>query len=375
MTSTPAQSAGAPDVGAPDVGAPDVGAPDVGAPDVDDGAGVRTASFDGAAGGGAAAVRTIRIASFDIGKKNFAYSVESYDLDEIDRLFAADLAPGTPGAGKARKRRPVSAPSDDFAREMVPAFARAGRTLRIAVKDLRTHAASTNLDIQTRRNIIAELEANVDLFAQCDYAIIEQQFFRKFVAKGRKGGVQTQANMDAIKIAELVIDWFLTRCPDTQTDFIPSEGKTHALGAPHNLDKVERKTWSIAFARKVCDLRADGDMLRVWDADRGVFRKRLNGNIARQDALVDEYRPSESRPDVLALVERVVRERQKLDDISDVILQCLYFVIRHGGKLRKIIGDSLQKGRSRPEPVADAVSTDSENEIAPTKQRGKDEML
>lgn len=268
---------------------------------------------------------SVTIVSFDIGKKNFAYSIERYGIPELAAI-QREHGPLTSG------RRIMPIPNARFVNDVLPQILRAGTTLRSCVIDLRADPTSTQLDMQTRKNIVGHLEQYRTILSGCDYAIIEQQLFSKFmVARGGKKSLETRANMDAIKISEIVVTWLLARVPATHTSFISSDGKTHALGAPPSLGPSERKQWSIAFTRKVYTLRGDMEMLKVWEAAIAIYRKRLTKPEVR-DKFIDDFRAAPDRPDVQFLVESVVNHRQKLDDISDCVLQCAFFVIKNFAK-------------------------------------------
>lgn len=254
----------------------------------------------------------VYIGSFDIGKKNFAYCIEKFDLNKLRDL-----------SSQVKKKRNVCSPTSEFVKDVIPQFLTAGETVFSCVIDLRDDEDSNKYDIITRENIIDHLEANVGMWKHCDYIIIEQQFFRKF---SRGGKVTTQANIDAIKISEGVLMWFKTTFPFIKTTFITSEGKTHALGAPKTLSKKERKDWTIGYAYYAYNHRGDDEMCKVWNVSKAIYKKRLTSEEKRAE-FKDAFHSDVNY--VNFLVKCVVDKRQKLDDISDSMLQAIFFVIKN----------------------------------------------
>jgi len=201
----------------------------------------------------------MRIASFDVGKKNFAQYVEEIDVDAIKELEARYKA-----LPRSQQRR-VKGVMNDEVKEILDALCCAGKRVQMGVYDLRSEECKANnskgVDMQTRKNVIAHLESHATLWSTCDIFVIEQQFVSTFTPRGRKNPT-TQANIDAIKIGELVIGWFLMQYPFKEIVHYGAQFKTQILGAPNSLNKYQRKKWAVAKATEIFIARSDNEALR-----------------------------------------------------------------------------------------------------------------
>jgi hypothetical protein len=263
---------------------------------------------------------TRRIASFDIGKKNFAHYVEDSHVDIIDALRQEYLSL------KVKDRKL----GGDAMTSIVQRVCLEGVMVSTGVFDLRETEENV-LDVATRRNIIAHLESLKDLWKTCSLIVVEQQYFNTFTGfKARKPGAGGGANVDAIKIGEIVMTWFLmtfVREIDKGKMEVISYGsqfKTQTLGAPKKLDKAARKKWSTERAEELYRERKDLNMIALFDFRDRWARKRPKEEaiIATLDELAANLGDTRAAKDVVFLAERIIRERQKLDDVSDTCLQC-----------------------------------------------------
>ena len=118
--------------------------------------------------------------------------------------------------------------------------------------------------------------------------------------------------MDAIKIAECVMTWFLTNYPDKEIMYFGSQNKTQILGAPYSMTKIQRKKWAEEKVREIYTLREDKSMIDLFNLKDTIFRKRLNSEEKIME-YINMYSKDNSKD---------VREKQKLDDIGDVCIQC-----------------------------------------------------
>lgn len=255
------------------------------------------------------------IASFDIGKKNFAQYVERFD-----EVMLAPLQKKYASLPKNKQRR-VKGPMNDEIAKILEAIYMIGERVQVGVYDLRADVESKKLDVATRKNILLHLDSYSELWESCDTILIEQQFFRTSVYKGRG----TEANVDAIKIGELVLGYFLNEYPYKEVLYFGSQNKTLMLGAPYQLDKSGRKKWASVKAERIYRDREDSDMIEVLDLKDRIFRKRLT-SIDRQNEFIESCKAVSA--DCKVLAERLVRDRQKLDDISDCLLQLQAFKFR-----------------------------------------------
>jgi hypothetical protein len=157
--------------------------------------------------------------------------------------------------------------------------------------------------------------------------VIEQQYFKTWSGRSKRNR-GTEANVDAIKIAEAVYMWLLDHFPFHKIVYYSSSNKTQVLGAPKKLSKPKRKKWAEKEAREIYRLRQDQGMMEVFALQDRIFRKRLDSNVKIQ-SFIDSYPfrsdEEENVEDCISLAEKVVRDRQKLDDIADACLEVQAF--------------------------------------------------
>ena len=153
----------------------------------------------------------IRIASFDIGKKNFAQYVEDIDVTSLHQLEKEYK-----NLPKEMQRR-VKGEMNSSIISLIERVYLSGKRVQIGVYDLRDDKTSMTLDMKTRINILEHLKHHRKLWDSCDIFVIEQQYFRTW-SGGSRRNKGTEANVDAIKIAEGVLTWFLSLA--TWLDFI-----------------------------------------------------------------------------------------------------------------------------------------------------------
>lgn len=265
---------------------------------------------------------TIILASFDIGKKNFAQYVEECDVKSLYSL--RDRYRALP---KTKQRRVKGKMNYDIAK-ILQEVCLCGTRIQTGVYDLRENKESDELDIGTRRNITRHLEKYTSLWNKCDGFIVEQQFFAKFNQIGGRGA-KTQANIDAIKIAEGILFWFLSNYPTKEVMYFSSTFKTQMLGAPP-LKEKERKIWAIDKAKEIYIQRKDKDAVALYELSTIVKGKRMNSEEKIQGYL-DRF-PGKGE-DIRETGEKVIRYKQKLCDISDALLQLQAF------KYRSFVGE------------------------------------
>jgi|GEM_PF-3667420 len=238
----------------------------------------------------------IRIASFDIGKKNFAQYVEVMHRENIynhRRFGSVDMI-------------------DDICAE--------GKCETLGVYDLRCSTSKREmLNIDTRRSLIKHLETFRSVWDTCDIFIIEQQYFRTFSSRKKKKN--TEANIDAIKIAECTMMWFLLNYPDRKVEFIGSMLKTQALNAPKKMTKVQRKKWAEDQALDIYASRYDNDLVGLYNLRVSSSRIR---KYDKKQLLIKPYLGTKYE----YLAKKIVNEHQKLDDISDACVQCQAYKIK-----------------------------------------------
>ena len=260
-----------------------------------------------------------RIASFDPGKKNFAQYVEDCSIDDMTRL--EDRYKSLP---KQLQRRIKGVMNDDISNILNDLYL-GGERVHLGVFDFTEEEDEPReYSLQARKNLLNHLSSFKKLWDTCDVFIIEQQYFRTFSPGGKFGRKNkgTEANVDAIKIAETIYMWFLERYPRKIITLFGSQFKTQILGAPWKMTKPQRKKWSEEKAREIYESRSDEDAMELYRLKERVFRKRINTEEKVQSFL-DTF--ESEKKDMCYLAEKIVRERQKLDDVADTCVQCQAF--------------------------------------------------
>ncbi len=261
----------------------------------------------------------LTLASFDIGKKNFAQYAERFSVNkmlELEKKYKA-----LPKKFQRRVKGSMNSDIDNILKEIYLD----GQRIQIGVYDLREDKTSTKLDMATRRNLCKHLYKFKWVWDQCDIFVIEQQYFRTFGTGKRNKG--TEANVDAIKLAEATIMWLLDNYPSREILYFGSQYKTQILGAPWGQKKDERKKWAVNKAREIFEMRKDKDIIDLYNLKDSIFNKRLN----KEEKINGFLKPFETRDDdIKYFAERIVRDRQKLDDApGDVTIQAQAFKFRN----------------------------------------------
>lgn len=264
--------------------------------------------------------KSIRLASFDIGKVNFAHYIEDINVEKILEL---EKEYNKLPKKLQRKTKGELIPQ---MKKIIDELYLTGNRIHTGVYDIRVSKEDV-FDINTRKNLICHLDSYRSLFDKCDIFIIEQQYFKTWSGRRKRGGHSaspgTEANVDAIKIAESVVMWLLCEYPLKEVMYFGSQNKTQILGAPWNLTKAQRKKWSSIECRRLYELRGDASLIDLFNLEDRVFRKRLD-NESKIKTYLETYNTNNS-DDGKELANKVVRNRQKLDDISDACLQAQAF--------------------------------------------------
>ena len=232
----------------------------------------------------------MRIASFDIGKKNLAFYVEDCFIEDLNAL---ELKYNKIKKKDRRKKGGVL--NMNVQKILTDMFTKATHVPGgYGVFDIREYDDNI-LDIHVRANLQHLMEKYMWLWQTCDVICIEQQFFNPR-AKSKGGG----ANMDAIKIGECLFSWFVDNFYTFKViEYFGSQYKTQLLGAPHRIQdangiwkpmtKKDRKEWSVAKAEEIFLLRRETEIATMFCNAKKGNRK---------------------------------RGTHKMDDIADCIMQC-----------------------------------------------------
>lgn len=245
-------------------------------------------------------MKRLTVASFDVGRKNFAQYIEDVNFDKVEELC----------------EKYTSKNAEEILHELVMSSTR----VSTGVFDLCSEQDENKYTLETRKKLIAHLENFRDTWAKCDVFIIEQQYFK--IARRRA----SEGNVDAIKLAEGLMIWFMSEFPFKVVEMVSNSMKTRFFNAPKRLKDKERKTWAISKARDLYFQRGDKSMMELFLLSDRIFRKRLVKEEVIQKML--ETLPPSVSQDIKILAEQLVRKRQKLDDISDAFLQCQAYVFK-----------------------------------------------
>ncbi len=258
----------------------------------------------------------ITLASIDIGSSNFAQYIEQFSVKKIQQL--QKQYEKLPKAKKRRVKGPITPEIEQILRDT----ALSGTRLQTGVYDFTVDGGGW--DQNARHNLLKHLDYYLELWNDCDMFVIEQQFFHMatFGKKGPKRGKASGANVDAIKIAEAVYMWFLDKFPWKIILYFGSQFKTQIFGAPWGIDKSARKKWSTQKSEEIYVDRGDQDMILIYQLARDVKGKRFKTE-EQIVAFLNKYKFESI--DCIELANKIVRNRQKLDDISDTLVQAQVF--------------------------------------------------
>ena len=248
----------------------------------------------------------MRIASFDIGRSNFAQYIEDFNEEKLSSLKNRYKALSK------KEQRKVKGDMNEEISDILNEIAIDSKRINIGVYNFTTKF-DKGLNNNVRLKCIKHLEKHRELWKKCDEFIIEQQFFA--VGRKKSAGV----NMDAIKLAEGVYTWLLINFPDKEILYFGSQYKTQIFGAPSKMSKPERKKWSVEKSKEIFTRRSDQDMVNIFEVSEFAKFKRINTD-ERYIGICIQFR-CESK-DAKKLRKKILKQKQKLDDICDAFIQC-----------------------------------------------------
>lgn len=191
----------------------------------------------------------MKVASFDIGSKNFAFCISSFD--EI-KLGAMDVP--------VQRYKANGNPTDKFQHTLNEVY-KNGEVLNFMnldlTKDVPPSRLKSYLDPMIFRNMIKYLDHYKIFFDEVDVVIIEQQ-----MSFGRK------LNIKAVKIGQACMTYFMMRHPNIEVIEYPAYHKTKILGAPKKLTKPQRKSWSVEECKQIFQLREDFENLEFLKSSK-----------------------------------------------------------------------------------------------------------
>lgn len=184
----------------------------------------------------------MKVASFDIGSKNFAFTIEEFDEIKLGCI--------KPPSNRYNKNWT----STDEWKHTLNEVYKNGRIELYMNIDLTKGIPPTKLKSYLHpdifRNMIKELDKFKMFFEEVDVVLVEQQ-----VSFGAK------MNIKAVKIGAHCFNYFLMRYPKIEVIEYPAYNKTKILGAIKGLTKPQRKKWSVEEAKHILDLREDYENL------------------------------------------------------------------------------------------------------------------
>jgi len=224
----------------------------------------------------------MRIASFDIGYRNLSLAIETVSNKSIKELARKyGLLNKKDKIIERHEHSPVL-------QSLLNDFYKEGKTELLELTDL-NRGQTCGLVISTRQHLNEYLSSRKSQLEKCSTIIIEQQF---------KTG--QACNFDAILLGEAVFSWCCYNLT-VPVEYVPSRYKTSLLGmcrtiietrenglrTVRDIVKKDRKKWSVSKVMEIFALRNDEEMLRVLSSQK------------------------------------------KKDDLSDVVLQALSWVLKN----------------------------------------------
>lgn len=195
------------------------------------------------------------VASFDMGKKNFAFYIEEFKKNHLQTLTKIP---------KSQRYNDDGSPTQEF-EEILDKVYTNGEKILFKVVDLTNNCKKGSyLDPETFYNMTEVLDRYSEYWEQCDVFLIERQMSQ---AK--------QFNTMALKLGQHCWSYFSFKyLRSKQIIEFPAYYKTQVLGAEKTLnltkagktrykamDKPTRKKWSVKKALEILNKRNDGETL------------------------------------------------------------------------------------------------------------------
>jgi len=198
----------------------------------------------------------VRYASFDIGKKNFAFCIEEFDRQELVNLR---------NVPEIQRYNTDGTPTLKMAR-LLQSVCNNGRIILHKNLDLTKNCnKKLRLDPETYHNMVDELDNYLDYWDTCSVFIIEEQ-----MSFGKK------MNKMAMKLAQHCYSYFVFKYGRFKTIIeFPAFHKTQILGAPKiegkpyksgkrrykAMEQRDRKKWSVEKCTQILTDRGETEVL------------------------------------------------------------------------------------------------------------------
>jgi hypothetical protein len=185
---------------------------------------------------------SVWLASFDIGKRNFAFCIEEVDVQLLDNLETIPVG----------ERYHKDGTSTNKFKQMLKQVCLNGKIILIENIDLTDGTKKDKyLDPQLFINLTNILDKYKDYWQYCTSFIIEQQM-----------GFGKKCNMMAIKLGQHTFSYFIFNFAGFKNTIeFPSYHKTKVMGAPKKMSKYERKIWSVNRAIDILIDRNDKETM------------------------------------------------------------------------------------------------------------------
>lgn len=185
------------------------------------------------------------LASFDIGKKNFAFVIEEINVSKVNKLNKID---------KKLRYNKDGSPTTLFDNELQKLY-KCGKVVLVKNFDLTKNCnPKVTLDDHTYINMIDVLDEYKEYWEKCEHIIIEKQM-----------SFRGKYNVMAMKLGQFCFSYFKINYRETKCiiDY-PAYHKTQVLGAI-KLDvkqKYKRKKWAVKKATEILEIRKDTENLK-----------------------------------------------------------------------------------------------------------------
>lgn len=182
------------------------------------------------------------IASFDIGKKNFAFCVERVTDFNQDSVFFYG------------KRYENDGTATQEFQSVINDICRNGELILMKNVDLTENTTSKYVDATMFANMIRVLDEYKEYWEECDFVLIEHQM---------------NINTMALKMAQNCFTYFVMKYIEQVTsgkktiiDYAAYH-KTKILGAPKKMTKPQRKKWAITTGMGILVERKDEENIQT----------------------------------------------------------------------------------------------------------------
>jgi len=201
----------------------------------------------------------IRVASFDIGKKNFAFCIEEFNKDELGELE------------KIEEYNKDGTPTPEMENVLDQLYMNGTIILHINADLTKDCDKNQKLDPKTFLNMNDLLEEHAEVFDTCDYFVIEEQ-----MAFGAK------VNKMALKLGQHCFSYFTIKYHSDIRDGLkeviefPAYHKTQVLGCEKEagkqykngntrwkaISKPKRKKWAVNRTIEILETRNEKNVLK-----------------------------------------------------------------------------------------------------------------